>query len=76
MCLIGYIMQLESKDIFDIMLNELPPVMVKEEELAPPITSQPRLAMLDGSTVLHLTNEAHLTSVKVILTFACVTVQL
>ena len=69
---VSFIIQLESKDIFDIMLNELSPVlMVKEEELGPPITSQPRLAMLDGPTVLHLTSEAHLTSVKVKPPFAC-----
>ena len=72
MCLIDYIMQLGSKDVFDIMLNELPPVpVVKDEELPPHIASQPCLAMLDGPTVLHLTSETHLTSVKVIPSFVC-----
>ena len=72
MCLIDYIIQLGSKDVFDIMLNELPPVpAVKEEELPPRVDPQPCLAMLDGPTVLHLTSEAHLTSVKVIPSVVC-----
>ena len=53
-------------DDFDIMLLDRPSLPVIEgEELAPPTSSHPRLAMLDEATVLQMTSEASLATVKV-----------
>lgn len=68
--------QLNSKDIFDIMLLEqstLPegseftqaqPHLEGGEELSPPTPGHPRLAMLDAATVLQMTSQPNLSSVK------------
>lgn len=58
-------MQSNSKDVFDMMLLE-PPPLPSDEVLAQPAPTQPRLAMLDTSTVLQLTSEPNLMSVKVV----------
>lgn len=65
--------QLNSKDIFDIMLleqstlsegSEFTPSLGEGEELSPPTLGHPRLAMLDAATVLQITSQTNLTSVK------------
>lgn len=68
--------QLNSKDIFEIMLLEQSPLpdgsefiqaqphLEGEEELSPPTPGHPRLAMLDAATVLQITSQPNLSSVK------------
>ena len=61
-----------------MMLFEPPPFHgIGKEELAPPISPQPRLAMLDTATVLRLTSQDSLADVKVslslILKLRCIT---
>lgn len=61
----SYLSQCKSMDDFDIMLLDRPSLPVIEgEELAPPTSSHPRLAMLDEATVLQMTSEASLATVK------------
>ena len=74
---VNCIVQLESSDVFDIMLTALPPLpSVRWEESSPSIMPHPRLAMLDASTVLQLTSEASLTSVTVMPALMCLAVLL
>lgn len=40
------------------------PHLGEGEELSPPTSDQPRLAMLDAATVLRMTSQQSLTSVK------------
>ena len=52
-------------DGFDLMMLEPPPCPDPMDKLAPPSLAHPRLAMLDEATVLHLTSQDSLASVKV-----------
>ena len=59
-------MQLSSKDTFDIMMLEPPSLPDNgKHEFNQPFVSQPRLAMLDAPTVLRLTCQDNLSSVRV-----------
>lgn len=65
--------QLNDKDILDIMLLEQSPLpegsefaqaQGEGEESSPPAADHPRLAMLDVATVLQMTSQPDLSSVK------------